>query len=280
MRSALDEAGISRERIGLVGIDGSAITYPLLEFFALGLDIDPFVDAYARHFYNLRFDYLPPADGSWTSPISDVMDRQTAQLARYTNHRGKPLLVTEIGTFYYGWRFGNPAGAASLDATLTVAEGVIRALNIGAECFAFWSLMNPNTIDGQWSAIAVEERKLIRCGYPFAIYGMLSRTLRPSSRVYPLVVSPGSVLCPLHGTVVERPDGSWVALVVNDSPSQNLAVEIHLPEQANASTWSVEVTDRVRFNEKQPALNTLPDQRLVLTAPAFSLVALQSGPTE
>jgi hypothetical protein len=203
------------------------------------------------------------------------MDRQTAQLVRFANHRGKPLLVTEIGTFYYGWRFNNPSGAASIDATLTVAEGVIRGLNIGADCFAFWSLMNPNTIDGCWSAMEIREGKLIRCGFPFAVYGMLSRTLRPGSRVYPLGVESESGRNSLHGSLLERPDGSWAAVIVNDSPTQNAEVVLKLLQEIPHQAWEVKITDRVRLNKTLPTLRPDVDSKLEFTAPAFSVLTIE-----
>lgn len=276
MRQALDQTGIPRTRIGLVGIDGSAITYPLLEFFSRNLDIDPYVDAYSRHFYNLRFDYLPPAEGSWTSTISDVLDRHAAQVIQYAHHRGKPLLVTEIGTFYYGWRNNNPSGAASVDAVFTVAEGVIRGLNAGADCFAFWSLMNPNTIDGRWSVLEIKNSQLVRCGHPFAVYGMLARAVRPGSTVYPLMNSSVRVLSPLHGSLLKRPDGSWVALIINDDPVESHTVHIALPPEAIGGDWSVFVVDRVCLNEKRPSIPVDSNRCLRLCVPAFSLVALYS----
>ena len=208
------------------------------------------------------------------------MDRQTAQPARFAHHRGKQLPVMEIGTFYYGWRFNNPAGAASADATLTVAEGVIRGLNIGAECFAFWSLMNPNSIDGHWGNLRIEGGRLVRCGHPFAVYGMLSRTIRPGSRVYPLSISPGGALCPLHGTFLERRDGFWAVLLVNDSPTQNLPIELVLPEGAPAGEWAVQVTDHVRLNQPlAPALPTA-ERLLHLTIPSFSLLTMECPPPQ
>ncbi|MFM2092714.1 MAG: hypothetical protein RLZZ127_3203, partial [Planctomycetota bacterium] len=71
IRTAADAAGVPRTRIGLLGLDSSAVVYPILDLLAEGLDPDPWIDGYSRHYYSLRCDHLPPADGSWTTPMAD-----------------------------------------------------------------------------------------------------------------------------------------------------------------------------------------------------------------
>ena len=67
---------------GLVGCDTYSERFLFLpEQTAGGIDIDPFVDLYSVHFYNLRFDPLPPSEGSWTRPIGDLMAETTRQVA-------------------------------------------------------------------------------------------------------------------------------------------------------------------------------------------------------
>ncbi len=144
---------------------GDTYTHRLLflpEQTARGIDLDPFVDAYSIHFYSLRFDTLPPSEGSWTRPIGDLMEPDTARQVGYCRERGKRLLAAEMGTFYYGWRMNDPAGVASADATLTVAEGIVRALNVGLAAFGFWSFMNPNDIDGWFGIVGLDERKKLK----------------------------------------------------------------------------------------------------------------------
>ena len=62
---------------------GDTYTHRVLflpEQMARGIDLDPFVDAYSVHFYSLRFDTLPPSEGSWTSPIGDLMSSPARQV--------------------------------------------------------------------------------------------------------------------------------------------------------------------------------------------------------
>jgi hypothetical protein len=145
------------------------------------------VDAYSIHYYRLSFDYLTgnPAHREVATTIRDAVDKHTAKIARYCRARGKPLWAPEIGTFHYGWRFGNPAGPTTLEATLTVAEALLRAVNAGVDAFAFWCFMNPNTIDGHWRIVGIEDGRLVRTAYPCATYGLVSRLVRPGSRVQP-----------------------------------------------------------------------------------------------
>ena len=118
----------------------------------------------------------------------------TARQVRYCRERGKRLIAAEMGTFYFGWRMNDPAGVASADATLTVAEGTVRGMNAGLGAFGFWSFMNPNDIDGWFGIVGLDEkRKLQRSRHPWGVYGLLSRHARPGSRVFPLhLLRPGT----------------------------------------------------------------------------------------
>jgi hypothetical protein len=233
MRGALDAAGLPRQRISLVGCDANEPEgWPVLEMAARGVDIDPFVDAYSIHYYRLAFDYLTgnPVNREIATTIRDAIDKHTAKIARYCRRRGKPLWAPEIGTFHYGWRFGDPAGPTRLEATLTVAEALVRAVNVGVDAFAFWCFMNPNTIDGHWRIVGIEEARLVRTPYPSATYGLLSRLVRPRSRVQPLATRPAEDRRPnVHGSAFTAPTGERTLLLVNDHPQEEIEVEIALP---------------------------------------------------
>jgi hypothetical protein len=277
MRLALDRKGVPRERLGLVG--GDTYTHRVLflpEQMARGIDLDPFVDAYSVHFYSLRFDTLPPSEGSWTSPIGDLMSLTGRQVA-YCRERGKRLLAAEIGTFYYGWRLNDPAGVASADATLTVAEGVVRGINVGLGAFGFWSFMNPNDIDGWFGIVGLDEsRKLKRTAHPWGVYGLLSRFARPGSQVYPLGDTRGRNVVPVHATGLVAPSGERTILLVHDEGSRRCRVEIQLPEPLRASRWERVTTDRVRIQEPLPALEPTDPSSLPLVLNPFSLTVLHA----
>jgi hypothetical protein len=277
LRAALDRAGVPRDRVGLVG--GDTYTHRTLflpEQMARGIDIDPFVDAYSVHFYSLRFDPLPPSEGSWTRPIGDLM-QDTARQVEYCRERNKRLLATEMGTFYYGWRMNDPAGVASPDATLTVAEGVVRGMNAGLGAFGFWSFMNPNDIDGWFGIVGLDaQRRLVRSRHPWGTYALLSRHARPGSRVYPLSVSPGRNLSPVHGTALVAPSGEKTLLLVYDEPARRARVELQLPPELRAKRWERLTTDRVRVHDPLPAIEPQDPARPQVVLNPFSLTVLRS----
>lgn len=247
LRLALDEAGVSRQRIGLVGIDRtSAAPMDMLEWLDRTPAIDPFVDAYTIHYYYLRFDHYPPRpEIAPSATIAEALDRQTAELVRACQRRGKPLWAVELGTFYNGWRVGDPAGVASLDSALIVAEAVIRGLNVGLDGFAFWSLFNPNTIDGHFAIIGVEHGGITRFGWPWKVYSTLTRLVRPGTEVFPLHAEKReTALVYLHAVALRYADGTRALLVINDHPNEPGDARFTLP----------------------PAYGVLPRHRLMLNA--------------
>jgi hypothetical protein len=284
MRAALDEAGIPRERVGLVGCDSNEPEgWPVLEMTARGVDIDPFVDAYSVHYYRLAFDYLTgnPAQHEMATTIRDAMDKHTAKIARYCRARAKPLLAPEIGTFHYGWRFGDPAGPTRLEATLTVAEALIRAANVGVDAFAFWCFMNPNTIDGHWRIVGVEDGRLVRTPYPAATYGLLSRLVRPGSLVQPLRTVPAAGRrAHLHATAFTTDAGGRTLLAVNDHPTDPIDAEIALP-----AGWSRLPVRGRRVSDGVLAAPFTPMTRVGsgvarLEAPPMTLLVLHDEPID
>jgi hypothetical protein len=234
MRLALDAAGVNRQRIGLVGVDHTSPSpMTMLELLEREPSIDPYVDAYTIHYYYLRFDhYIPRPRITPSAPIEDAMDRQTAALIRVCRRRKKPLWAAEIGSFYNGWRFGDPAGAASLDTTLIVAEALIRGLNIGLDGFAFWCLFNPNTIDGHWAILGVDRGRIVRHGWPWKVYSVLTRLVRPGSEVFPLQTTDFDTALPhLHAVALRNSDGRRAVLIINDHPTESGTAKIQLPEE-------------------------------------------------
>jgi hypothetical protein len=272
IRAALDDANIPRERLGLAGADSvEAENFPALEMLARGVDLDPYVDIYTLHFYLLRFDYLPQRPGICTTiPMQEGLDKHTAKVARYCHRRGKPLWATEFGSFYYGWRLGDPAGPATFDATLTVAEGVVRGLNIGLDAFAFWSLLNPNGIDGHWALLKIEGGQMIPTPHPYNVYGTLAHYCRPHSRIFPLRTTKSAAdLAHLHGTALVAPDGAKTLLVVNDHPTEALPMTWTLPFELGSA--SVRLIHRNGISEE-----TWGGGRKGMTLPPFSMACIHA----
>jgi hypothetical protein len=277
MREALDAAGVPRERLGLVGCDANEpLGWPVLEMTARGVDIDPFVDVYSIHYYRLSFDYLPgnPATREVATTIRDAIDTHTGKIARYCRARGKPLWAPEIGTFHYGWRFGDPAGPTTLEATLTVAEALLRAANAGVDAFAFWCFMNPNTIDGHWRIVGIEDGRLVRTPYPSATYGLLSRLVRPGSQVLSLESRPGADRrAHLHAAAFEAPSGSRALFLVNDHPDEEIEGVLALPAGRSGLPSTCHRVGREAFAVPFDARAAAVGEAVRVAVPPMSLLA-------
>jgi|GEM_PF-3258875 len=280
MRNALDAADVPRTRIGLVGLD--------LTFFYVNRQIDalinheridPFLDAYSIHFYQLCFDHesyvvkhLPHTKeeekekGFW-GPMGWLIDHEARRLADYCAMRRKPLFSPEIGTFYYGWR-NNPTGAASYPALLTVAEGIVRCLNVGIGSFGFWSLLNPNTIDGHWRTLGVKGGKVSYEKIPALVRGLLSQVVRPGMKVTPMKCVAGEDEIPcLHATSLENGNDVQAMILINDHPSESRIFHLH----AHPS-WRFEPVYRIMVTGEWQTVVELATPLKRDEIPPFSLV--------
>ncbi len=241
LREALDGVGLTRDRLGLVGLDTIEPLRRLFSMHAHGVDIDPYVDAYSVHHYNLRFDHSPPKAMPDTTPgyfdvgIAGVIEREDAEVLRYCRERGKPLWALEMGSFYEG-KFFNPAGVSQFDTVLAVSEAILRAANLGISTFCIWSLMNTNDVDGHWAVMEVGKGNWHPCEPAFSLYRMLGQHFRPGAEVFPLDPDPETRPRYLYGSRAAGPSGGWSLLLVNDHPDSAFDVVV---EGEEAARWEV-----------------------------------------
>jgi hypothetical protein len=284
IRSALDEAGFTRDRLALIGLDCGNPTRFTLEQHALGVDIDPYVSAYSVHHYNLRLDHLPPQNLPDTGRhyfikgMNVVIEQDDKQFVHYARSRNKPLWALEMGTFYYG-KFSNPQGVASLDATITVAEGIIRALNCGITAFCIWSLLNANDVDGHWAVMGHKDGQLVRHGYPFAVYGLLGRHLQPGATVTPLAEDHAPEIQHVHATCLENEGGHRAVMMVNDHVDQSVQVTVVLPDRWDPQArFTAFLVDRNHLNV---AIDPITASRgcVTVSCPPLSLIGLMNAST-
>jgi hypothetical protein len=283
IRQALNDIGIDRKRIGLIGLDCSTPGNFVLKQHSLGIDLDPYIDAYSVHHYNLRIDYLPPITTPDTgrnyfiNGLNAVIEQDDKLFLDYARSRNKPFWALEMGTFYYG-KFSNPEGTASLDATITVAEGIIRAINVGITSICIWSLMNPNTIDGHWAVMGITQGGLIRYNYPFAVYGLLSNHFAPNARVIPIHFLNAPEIINIHATALENPNEEKTIMIVNDHVERAIEIELELPENWPQSlTFIQSLVDKTHVNELTGHLKATGG-KLIITCPPFSLMGLKYKP--
>jgi hypothetical protein len=247
MRSALDDAGLAT--IGLIGIDKDLpFDFPVFEYLARGIDVNPHVAAYSIHSYRGRFDWdgqnplVPDSD-----PLSTLVDKWTKRLVSYAHNRGKYLLALEVGVFQYGARAGNPEGPSTAEATLLTAETILRMINVGVRGGLVWSFTNPNTIDGSWRLVHVEGERVERAPHPYSTYGMLMRAARPGSTVFPL--SPTEREFPAQyvwGTLFVQPRGGVNLVLINDHPGESRTVTVQLPSNLSGAVMNKLLKDRHR----------------------------------
>jgi len=70
----------------------------------------------------------------------------------------------------------------------------------------------------------------VRAAYPCATYGLLSRLVRPGSRVQPLVSRPAKDRrAHLHATAFTAPSGERALLLVNDHPDEEVEADLAVP---------------------------------------------------
>jgi hypothetical protein len=276
IRQALDAAGLTR--VGLLGPDTDIpFDFPVFEYLARGIDIDPSIAGYSIHSYRGRFDYDGENPiGNETDPLGTIVDRWIKRLVGYAEGRGKYLVALEVGSFHYGWRAGDHSGPATAEATLLTAETILRMINVGVRGGLVWALTNPNNIDGWWRLLHVEDGRVERAPHPYSTYGMLMRYAPAGSTVCPL--SPVEREYPAQyvwGTLLFGPDNHAYLLVINDHPSEPRQISVTLPAQLGGMVLRKVVKDRLRLGVVDPAAFGLPAVGDVTITDMLSPMSLQ-----
>ena len=253
LRKELIDRGLVPQRVSLLGPSAPSVQdWPIPDFNARGLDLDPLVDAYDQHEYFGRFDGAPPNSNSPSTPMTDLIERHLAPHVAYAASRGKPFLITELGHTYYGWAEGDANGPASHDAFLLDAEFAVRAINVGVQGLLRWSFLNPGDMDGRWQMIDTSDGSYARSENTYYGYASLIRYARPHSEV--LGVNVESSLYPwthVHACALRKmPQGDFTLLVVNDHESEQIDVNVVLPIPFRAKKINIIRTDRILKHEK------------------------------
>jgi hypothetical protein len=234
IQSALKSAGLYPSRIRLAGVEAIHPSgFPVLDFTARGVDIDPYIDVYTIHYYFHRFDWMAPVPFLPYS-FEETFDRATPKIIQYCKKRGKPLLAAEIG-WYPNDNDPQPMPtdplAQSRDhAAITVAETMIRGMNAGLSGFGIWTLLSSGLFDGAWRVVWVHDGKLYKAEHLYPTYRLFSRYARPGSDVYPL--GPEVREWPwqyVHGTALLTPGDKAVVYLLNDHLVESRKVHVTLP---------------------------------------------------
>lgn len=276
IREALDEVGISRERLGLVGMDTIEPLQQLLNMHAHKVDIDPYIEAYSVHHYNLRLDHFPPkvtpdnTPDYFDSGIAGVIEREDGEVLRYCQQLGKPLWALEMGSFYNG-KFATPEGVSRFETVLTVAEAIIRAANMGISTFCIWSLLNTDQVDGHWSVLRIDGNSWQGAGCAFDLYQMLGSHLRPEATIVPFRPEPEARPRHLYGSWANGPGKEETLILVHDDQTQSRRVALEVPKslRGRQGFWQQRTEDSTGI---QISSLTFPEQgALMLDLPPFSV---------
>lgn len=202
VREALDRRGIS---VPLSGPDWTNPPEPTAADVPQPLDFDPFLGAYDIHSYGAPSEDLEKVWQAWADRGRD---------------QGKPVFLSEMGNMELGWGTAHP-GPKTFDASLSVAEKVLRGLRAGLHAFNRWSFVNRGDLDGQWQLVRtwdIERQTYLPrvAPEPAAYYGfgILTRFLAAHSEVLQ-IRSMGATGDSLLSGAVRSPAGDLSIFVVN-----------------------------------------------------------------
>jgi len=241
-RQALDHRGIHLPLSGPDWTDLSTLD-------VLKLDFAPYVGAFDLH--------------SYAAPNADF-SRIVRDSAESAHEQGKPFLLTEMGDMSLGWGNTN-AGPRSFEAILSVAEKVLRGLNVGVDGFNRWSFLNRGDQDGQWQLVRtwnMETKAYLEHAepepVPFFGYAMLTRFTAKHSQV---------LACSLQFQDQQSPLPRVFAATLR-SPKSHLTLILANREQA-----SVETHFRLKGLSGKTAFYRYEVTEKKLTRPGFRLAS-------
>ena len=252
LRKELIERELSPQRVSLLGPSTPSVQeWPLPEFHARGLDLDPLLDAYDQHEYFARFDGTPPNANSVSVPMTELVRQHLAPHVAYARQKNKPFLITELGHAYYGSGRGDINGPATHDAFLLDAEFALEAINAGVQGLLRWSFLNPGDIDGCWQFIDTADGSYQRCDNTFYGYATLIRYARPHSDVLSVEIESSLYPWPhVHACALRKaPQGDVTLLVVNDHDSEEIELSV-TSALLRAKKINIIRTDRTLKHEK------------------------------
>ncbi len=277
LRKELVERDLVPQRLSLLAPASPSVQdWPIPDFHARGLDLDPLVDAYEQRQNSARFDGAPPNANAPTLPMTELIERHLKPHVNFAREKGKGFLITELGHAYYGAAQGDANGPSTHEAFLLDAEFAVRAIACGVQGLLRWSFLNPGDIDGRWQMIESADGSYRRCENTFYGYAALIRYARPHSDVLRADVEsslypwPHVYACALR----KAPQGDVTLLVVNDHDSEQIEATLKLPAGLRGRRLNVIRTDRTlkhalagevrRDGKSGPITDKLPPRSLTV----------------
>ncbi len=231
IRQGLDAAGLGH--IGQIGPGCNDIrSSPIAEMIAKGHDPDPWLAAYDQHNYHTRPDWAPDADNlhNGNLPLSDMISHHLRPQVAHANARRRPFFMTEVGTFHYGWAWGDPAGIARHDNVINELAFCVESLRAGVDGALRWAWLNPGTHDGWWQLIETVDGSDRPLPDPYHGYATVFGHIGLRAKILPSEVTRGDgQQASLHAVAVDNPDGSRALIVVNDAYADPVSIQVNLP---------------------------------------------------
>ena len=276
MRKALDDKNIS---IPIMGP-----TYSII-YDTDKIDFNEHLGAYDVHSYMAKFDWYDPDGGGGFAPIAETLG-YFKKYIDIAHAEGKPFMVSEYGTFVYGFAVGDVASMSSRDAVLKDAELLIRSMNIGANGFSKWSFMNRGDLDGQWQLIDTWD---IKGGKPLSAdqikphensynaFALLSRYVPRDSKILGTTVLGGNdgKYDRVFSTALQTPSGNYTVLIVNDD-ERPYTVKVDFPGAKGKEFYCYSLDDLTPRKVQPGQLVTLQPRDLV-TLSTYHLTADDMG---
>ena len=256
IRQGLDEAGLSF--IGNMGPDTCTLRYwPIPRMLRKNADPDPFIQAYCMHHYHSRFDWDKKSNTTVSDPMSITINKQVIPYCNYAHERNKPFLMTELGMFHYGWRWGDPAGVARHDNVLLETEFFVRAMNAKVDGILRWAWLNPGNLDGMWQLIETIDKSDKPVLNSYYGYATLMRYIDKNAKILlNRITYPKGELKTVHTVAVLNSDKSRSLLVVNNHYNKCVKILIKFP-LGKAKKVTKIVNDPVRKHYNCGEIKTL-----------------------
>lgn len=252
-------------------LDAKGVTVPLLgpdQTHAPGVlpDKVSFTDVlggFDMHSYVAKFDWWEDSEYTKDFPTLQSTLDDVEKWVAMARGQQKPFLITEYGTFLFGYRKSTPLVACRI-AVVKDAELVIRCLNAGVNGFNKWSFLNRGDLDGQWQLVDtwdIEKKTLLPAEEikphenSFNAFALLSRFIPKQSEVLSVSVEGGNdgTYQRVFASALKTPSGDYTILLTNDSEKPyTLALTISLPADKELFVYRLDDMHGKSVNTHQP----------------------------
>lgn len=276
LRAELDAAGLTD--LGLIGPNTANMFQRHIEMFedkGLAARVARTFADLDCHMWRMRFDYYPPSKRWPGYPMTEGIERYLKPIVAAAGRMGKRLSLTETGAMYFNEHRCTPR-MTQHDAFLTIAEEIVRAVNVGVAGAMVWSFANSGRVDGQWGWVGTRDRAFAPVPNLLNGYAVLMRPQRVGANIHPCTVDRSDFASFISASAVVDPNGGETVWLVNDHPVENIRVDIALPPARSGRPFAV---TRKGFAPNIRELDPIASADVVsLVLPGMSLTALATAP--